>query len=424
MRTAVFAATALGAAGTANADGLADVAGPSAFTLVADGRLVAVDGEPSWIDGAFGKLRYGGRSVGDSSTRFRATFGSGDVVWQPRLGWSLSATVVGSVQQRDRLEAGLSEAYLTFKPLSDAPIKLSARAGLMWPPVSLEHTGPEWAVRDTITPSAINSWIGEEVKFVGAEATLRTDIGRNQLSIGAAVLDANDTAGTLLAFRGWALHDVKALAWRKQPLPVLGDGIADYQPRFTHPLKEMDGGFLKRPGWYARAAWQWSVPVRIEAIHYDNGSDPEAVDAYGEWGWRTRFDNVGLTASLAPSTELRMQALQGRTEMGFVEEDNRRLVEMRFRSLFALVTQRFGDASSVSGRIEAFDTRNRGSEVTSDDDETGWAATLAAKHRLDRNLTMLAELLHIDSSRRARERIGLAPRQTQDQAQMALRLRW
>lgn len=417
------AMTALAATHPAHAAAGLDLIGPDTFVIAGDMRLTVVNGEQSWIDGGFGKLRFGGSDAGKTSNeRVRPALGSADLVWQPKFGWALSATIVGSVQQRNRLEAGLSEAYLSFKPLSDGRIKFRGRAGLMWPPVSLEHSGPEWAVRDTITPSAINSWIGEEVKFVGAEATVSTEIGGSIMSASAAIIDANDTAGALLAFRGWALHDVKTLAWRKHPLPVLSSGIEDDQPRFTHPIKEIDGGFLNRPGWYVHAAWQWRAPIRIEASHYDNGSNPDAVDAFMEWGWRTQFDNVGLTATVAPATELRVQALRGRTKMGFIE-GQRRLVEMRFRSAFALITQRFGEAASISARAEVFDTRNRGSEVTSDDNEHGWAATLAGKHSLGRDVTALIELLHVESWRPARERAGLSPRQNQTQLQLSLRLR-
>lgn len=420
----VAGAVALGASSSARADSGVDLFSADTFLLTGDVRAVAVDGERSWVDGAFGKLRFGGREDGASSNGWlRASLGSADIVWQPKLGWALSATIVGTVQQRDRVEAGLSEAYLGFKPLTNGPIKFSARAGLMWPPVSLEHGGPEWGLRDTITPSAINSWIGEEVKFVGAEATASVAVGGGKLGLTAALVDVNDTAGALLAFRGWALHDLKALAWRKVSLPPLASGIEQYQPSFTHPLKEMDGGFLKRPGWYARAAWQLRAPIKVEVIHYDNGGDPEAVDQYLEWGWRTRFDNVGVTATLGPATELRAQAMRGHTVMGFVEEGGR-LVDMRFRSAFALITRRFGDKASLSARGEAFATRNHGSEVTSADDEDGWAVTAAGKRSLRPDLSALIEYIHIDSRRAGRERVGLAARQVQNQLQGSLRIRW
>lgn len=417
-------ALALGAAAPASADTGIDLTSPDTFLLAGDLRLAAVDGERSWIDGGFGKLRFGGRDEDEKSNgRLRAALGSADLVWQPKLGWALSATVVGTVQQKRRLEAGLSEAYLSFKPLGSGKLRFSARAGLMWPPVSLEHSGPEWAVRDTITPSAINSWIGEEVKFVGAEGTVMTAFSNGKLSATAAIVDANDTAGALLALRGWALHDVKALAYRKQPLPPLNDEIAEYQPRYSHPVANIGEHFLRRPGWYVRIAWQLRAPVRIEATHYTNGGDPEAANIDMEWGWRTQFDDVGLVAQLTPRTELRAQAISGRTQMGPIE-DGRRWIDLRFRSAFALVTQHFGSAMSLSVRAEEFGTRNRGSYVTSDDDEHGWAVTAAGKRALGPDVTALLELLHVDSRRGARTRVGLAPRQVQNQFQGSLRLRW
>lgn len=396
-----------------------DLASADTLMLSGDFRLSLANGEPSWVDAGFGKLRFGS----NASALPRITLGASKLVWQPKLGWALAATVVGTVQERNRLEAGLSEAYLRFKPLSDGSLSFNARAGLMWPPVSLEHTGPDWAVRDTITPSAINSWIGEEVKVVGAEATVSARVGGGKISASGALFDADDTAGALLTFRGWALHDLTSLAWRKQPLPPLNPAIREYQPQYSHALKEIDGGFLRRPGWYARAALQFTAPVQVEAIHYDNGSNPEAADEYMEWGWRTRFDNIGLTAELAPSTTLRAQAMQGRTRMGLVE-DGRRWIDMRFRSAFLLVTQQLSEKTSFSARGEGFDTQNDGSEVGSADNEHGWAFTAAAKHELGSGLTGLVEALHVNSHKSSRARAGLSPTQAQNQLQGSLRYRW
>ena len=60
----------------------------------------------------------------------------------------------------------------------------------MWPPVSLEHEGADWHVQDSITPSAINSWIGEEVRPVALEGTLAANLGRAQ-----AARDRGDHGG-------------------------------------------------------------------------------------------------------------------------------------------------------------------------------------------------------------------------------------
>src|SRR5947209_9301055 len=125
-----------------------------AFEVSGDLRLVALDGEKSWVDGGFGKLRSGS----DGDLRVQPQLGNTSLVWKPQFTWSFGATIVGMVEGGQRTEAGLSQAYLSFRPMRSSKLAFSARAGLMWPPVSLEHEGADWHVRDSITPSALNSW--------------------------------------------------------------------------------------------------------------------------------------------------------------------------------------------------------------------------------------------------------------------------
>lgn len=406
-------------------DGALDILSAESLTAYGDARVVAANGEKAWTDGGFGKLRYGGDGTGGGDGfDAKPELGEAGLVWQPRLGWAFSGTVVALAQEGEgrSLEAGLSEAYLTYKPLGGGPIRISARAGLMWPPISMEHAGPEWAVADTVTPSAIGSWIGEEVKVVGLEVTAKGQAGAHEIAATVAVFDDNDTAGALLTFRGWALHDRKALAFRRQPLPPLDDFAQSIQPRYTHPLLDLDSGFFKRPGLFGKIAWTAPVPVRLEATHYDNGGDPLAVNADLEWGWRTRFDTLGLAADLGAGREIRAQGLSGRTRMGD-KLAGRNWIDMRFRAAFGQVTQRFA-RGSVSARVDLFDTRNRGSGVQGQDDEHGWAATVAARRELSPALTALIEYLHVESDRQARTRTALEPQQSQDQVQMVMRARW
>ncbi len=386
--------------------------------LTGDARLVAVDGEESWVDGGFGKLRSGDH--GD--LRVGPQLGNVNLIWKPQFTWTLSATIVGSLQGGERTEAGLSQAYLTFKPMRGNNVAFSARAGLMWPPISLEHEGADWHVRDSITPSAINSWIGEEVKPVAAEASITTMLGQHELRATAALMVANDTSGTLLTFRGWALHDRTTLAFRRQPLPPLDKIIAEYQAPFTHPLLDIRHGFADRPGYYAKLAWQPPIPVRFELFRYDNRADPEAVNQDLEWGWRTEFNQIAGVADLGGETLLKVQAMGGRTRMGFVEAVGRRWVDNRFRSAFALLTRPIGSLG-LAARIEAFDTRNHGSDVGDEYDDTGWSAMIAGKRDYG-PFTALVELLHVSSKREDREEDGLEPRQRQTQLQAELRMRW
>ena len=389
------------------------------FELSGDVRLVAVDGEKSWVDGGFGKLRSGS----DGEIRVRPQLGSADLVWKPQFSWPLGAIVVGSLQGGDRTEAGLSQAYLTFRPMRSNRFSFSARAGLMWPPVSLEHEGYDWHVKDSITPSAINSWIGEEVRPVAVEATIGANLGPSRLRASAAFMAANDTSGTLLTFRGWALHDRTTLAFRRQPLPPLDEDVAGYQAQFTHPLLDVHGGFAHRPGYYAKLAWQPPIPVRLELFRYDNRANPEDINDDLEWGWRTQFNNLGAAAQLGPATELKLQAMDGRTRMGFIEPgESRRWVDNHFRSVFAMLVHRFG-SFSLAARAEAFDTRNRGSDIDGEYDDKGWSAMLAAKREWA-HFTGLVELLRVSSTREDREEAGLEPRQRQTQLQAEVRMHW
>ena len=388
-----------------------------AFEVSGDVRLVAVDGEKSWVDGGFGRLRSGS----DGDFLVQPQLGNLSIAWKPQFSWSLGAVVVGELQGGQRTDVGLSQAYLTFRPMRSDKLSFSARAGLMWPPVSLEHEGADWHVKDSITPSAINSWIGEEVRPLAAEGTLTATFGAHKVRATAAVMAANDTSGTLLTFRGWALHDRTTLAFNRQPLPPLDSDIAAYQAPYTHPLLDVGPGFARRPGYYAKLAWQPPAPVRIELFHYDNLANPEAVDANLEWGWRTRFDNVGLVADLGSGAELKAQAMQGRTRMGF-PDNGQRWINNRFRAAYVLVTRPFGSIVGTA-RIDAFDTQTRGSDVDEEYDEHGWSAMVAAR-RDWRHFTGLVELLHVWSENGSREHANEPLRQGQTQLQAEIRMHW
>ncbi|MFL6723862.1 MAG: hypothetical protein ACJ8E7_06970, partial [Sphingomicrobium sp.] len=261
----LVAMAALGAGASARAEG-ADLISTDTLSVNGDFRLVAVNGEPSWTVEGFGKLRSG--SNGD--WRVKPEPGNFKLVWQPSFGWAVSATVVGAYQGGERNEFGLSQAYLSIKPLLSEKLRVAARAGLFWPPVSLEHEGADWHVRDTITPSAINSWIGEEVRPASVEASATLKAGGHEVTAVAALFAANDTAGTLLTFRGWALHNRRTLAFNRQPLPPFEAEDEGYQAHFTHPLLDVDGGFANRPGYYAKLVCQPPVPVLFELFRYDN----------------------------------------------------------------------------------------------------------------------------------------------------------
>ena len=388
--------------------------GPQTLSGVADFRLTAVDGERSWTDGGFGKLRIGGTK--DANLNVRPVATEAILIWQPRFSWSVTGTVAVAAQHEQDNAIDLVEAFISVKPLPSGSTRISGRTGLFWPQISLEHEGAAWTVADMITPSAINSWIGEEVKVIGAEASIEHALGTGRVTATAGLFGFNDTSGTLLAFRGWALHDKKATGFGLEPLPPLNPFMTDVQASRTRPLIEIDA----RPGYYGRIEAQLAAPVEIAGFYYDNRGDPEAVTAELQWGWRTRFWNFGARIEPVPATRILAQAMIGTTEMG-IENSDGYWVDTRFHSAFLRVSHEVG-RSTLSGRIELFGTRERGRKMVRSKSEEGWAATAAISRILSPNIRMIGEVTHVSSERGERTRLNLRPKQHQTLVQLAARL--
>jgi hypothetical protein len=412
VAAAIFATAAPGRAETADGALTDAQANIIAFGTV---ELAGTDGEKSWLNGGFGKLRYGGGTSGDF--RIRPSLDQAGIVLQPRFSWALGATIVGIAQQDQTLPIDVSEAFLSYRPLPVRGIKLQLRAGYFWPNISLEHGGPEWAVQGGLTPSAINSWIGEEVKVAGVEASAATLVAGQRITLTGALVGDTDTAGTLLAFRGWALHDEQETLFSSQRLPPLNTFMRIVQAPITDPSLHIDS----RIGFYAKFAWRPPLPVEVQLFHYDNRADPQRKTPDLQWGWHTRFDHLGLIVDPTATLRLTAQALAGRTRMGF-PAGGVIWVDTRFRSAYLKATKSWR-RGSLSLRGEAFDTSNSGSRLTSFDDEHGWAATLAARRQLLPQASVLAELVHVASNRQSQQRIGEDPYQTQTIVRLALRLR-
>ncbi|HEY4029921.1 MAG TPA: hypothetical protein VGM25_06225 [Caulobacteraceae bacterium] len=402
----------------------ADAGGMDLFSrntihALVDVRLAVADGRTSFVNGGFGKTRFQGTSSGDY--RADGGFYEADLMWQPRFGNALSANISGAWQRDKDGRFDLMEAFLNYLPSSTlGPVRLSARAGLMWPEISLEHsTGGAWSTVNTITPSAINSWVGEEVKVIGGEATARASLGENDFSVTGGVFGWNDTSGTLLSFRGWALQDIKATATGYFRLPPLNSFITLLQQNKTQNTVEID----HNPGFYLRADWHPPQPVGVALFYYDNEGDPKAFTKAGQWGWRTRFWNLGINADVAPGTKILAQGMIGSTIMGF-PENGQAWVHTDYNSAFVLAVHDFGKFA-LTGRIEAFQTREHGSEMPTNNSEDGWAWTLAARVPINPYLTGFAEALNVDSRRGTRVTLGGLPSPLDNQMvfQLAVRAR-
>jgi hypothetical protein len=395
-----------------------DLLSTNSLWALFDERLVVANGQPSWLNRGFGKTEFQGNSSG--GYRAQASLNEADIVYEPRFSDSLSANVSFAYQDHHENRLDLMEAFINYLPAQKGAVGFQLRAGLMWPEISLEHTtGGAWSVINTITPSAINTWVGEEVKMVAIEPTMRFGLGEQNFTATAAIFEYNDTSGTLLSFRGWALDTLKATATSDFPLPNRSQFLDEAQQNATKSTDSVD----HKPGWYARIAWAPPWPVGVSAFYYDNRGNPQAFQSDLQWGWRTRFWNFGLNANLTPTTKLLAQGMFGSTIMGF-EVNGEPWVHTFYQSAYVLIAQKLGPWT-VTGRAETFATQEHGSEMPPGSGENGWALTAAARINLTKNLTFLAEAMNVESDRDNRVTLGdlASPFESQTVIQASLRFR-
>jgi hypothetical protein len=88
----------------------------------------------------------------------------------------LGAVLIADADSQRSSVIDLQEAFLAWNPVPQSPWRYRARLGAFFPVTSLE-TGayPQvgWNAQRTISGSAINSWISEEIRILGAEFTLQ-----------------------------------------------------------------------------------------------------------------------------------------------------------------------------------------------------------------------------------------------------------
>ncbi len=398
-----------------------DLVSRETFTGLLDLRLSATTGERSFVDGDFGKLRFDG---GGSTVKIRPSLADAAIAWRPRLSWAWSATVHAEMQ--DGVKPDLIQAYFTYKPTPKSATRFQARMGLLYPEISLEHEGALWKTSYTITPSAINSWVGEEVKPLAVEATVRRPIGDHEFSATAAVFDYNDTSGTLLTFRGWALHDLKAPTRHEWALPPLDNFIKGPQSRESYPVRHIDD----RIGYYGRLEWAPPIGATFNLFYYNNLGDKTSKDWDKQWSWATEFWNGGVNWALNDKVRILGQVMSGRTLMGF-KGPKTIWIDMDFASAYVLATRKIGETDQLTGRLEFFRTRDNSPQsggyafanrIAADRKEDGWAMTAAYKRTLTPNAALFFEALHVSSERKARV-LTLTPQgQAQTMFQTSLRL--
>jgi len=408
----LIAASALAVAWAGGAAAQVDLASADTLHGVVDLRAAAADGEPSFTTYGFGKFRYGGGAGGDYDPKLQIALAA--LEWTPRLSWDWTAVVDAGHQPGQENWFDLYQAYLLFKPMPSGATRFRARIGYFYPPVSLENDAPVWGVTNMITPSAIDSWIGEEVKVGGLEATLSQTFGDQQLALTGALYGVDDTAGALLAYRGWSLDDLKSQAFGDFNLPPLSPFLSRLQQDQTYSNRRLDG----RVGYYAMLEWRPPIPVSLQLFHYDNRADGTSETIDQQWAWATQFTEVGGSAQIDARTRLLAQGLEGDTRIGPKDAP---LVWTSFESAYLLASHDLG-ADTLSARADVFETKDKAPQPPAPLGERGWAITAAWRHPLAQRLDLRVEAVHLASDRPSRLVAGEAPDQSQTMFQSSLRL--
>ena len=219
--------------------------------------------------------------------------------------------------------AGIVQAYLEQKTHH-----LRFTEGAFFLPTSRENIDELWESPYSITSSALNSWLGEEFRPIGVDAsyTAHGFLG------GATVFRGNDTFGALPASRGWDISD----RWT-----TLGEHLPVSEGYFTSVSAETDGSL----GWSARARWN-NDRSTVQLTHIDNRSD--AVEHGDLLNWETRFDIAGADYSSGDWT-LAAESGWGKTSVSFFGT----AYPTDIRASYALLSRRF-DRARATLRVESF----------------------------------------------------------------------
>jgi hypothetical protein len=355
----------------------------------------------AWTDGGIGKLRYGEDDDGMNAARVFFEY-------RGRITPTLMTTVIADYVDDASSGVDLTEAFVDWRPIPTSSNQHQMRFGAFYPPLSLENVDPGWQSPFSYSYSAINTWLGEEIRPVGAEWSLRRHLGfagsPHELRAFAAGFYGNDPAGTLLWWRGWSLHDRQTRLNDRLPLPPLpiwnwSGVIVGHTEQSLEPFEEIDD----EPGAYAGIEWRYARRVLLQLATYDNRADPSAF-AEGQWAWHTKFTQLAMQVSLPWDIGLIAQWLEGETYWiaGAASDGTlspvAELVEDAFDAKYLLLTRVFGGAHRVTLRYDAFGSLREDAEppLASDD---GHAWTFAYRYERSARISGGVEWLEIQSRR-------------------------
>ena len=359
-------------------------------------RGVYTQGPKSWLDGGFGRFETSPRLTNVDVAQFGAD-------WTP-ASW---IDVHASVQARGEKavstvrRAGLVDAFVALRK---GPFQL--RAGQFFLGTSRENRENLWTSPYTINFSALNTWIGEEVRPVGAELEWRHEMPNlDAVTLAAGAFRNNDTMGALLGWRGWSMGNRLTVYGEVLPLPPL---FSLHDPRFFEDqrhdgTKPFESDLDKRTGYTARVRYQRPERGSIQFARIDNRGDREEYRS--EYAWQTRFSILSADVRNDRGTTLLSEYCWGSTGMGFLPGA---IVDLTYYAAYALVSQTFG-RNRVSARFDLFQTADKDHSIAETNNESGRAWTLAWFYNVRPSTRVGLEFANVSAQRIAAAESGFDP---------------
>jgi hypothetical protein len=388
-------------------------AAASDFGAVIDMRAVAADGLTSYLNGGLGDLRFDDQHDG-------VRLGSISLFYNHAFFDVLHVNVDAvAYDDHDRNPVDLTEIYAEFRPFPSNGWRSRVKFGAFYAPISLENRLPGWRSAYSISPSAINTWVGEELRTIGVEYDLDW-LGRQHgldwdFGATAAVLGWNDYSGELLAVRGWAIHDRQTTLFgvvgQPNMPPVAG-------------LREFTTDSDQRPGYYAGLNAKYRDQLELRVLHYDNEARTEDYSfRLEDFGWRTWFNSAGARWTPTQHWTVIAQWIGGITmvgDSGFEDSVLTDYYRYEFHAAFLLVSWQHGP-NRLSARYDDFEMHQNESDNFFNTNR-GHAWTLSYQRDLSRHWSVALEALQIDSSLALRSQFGEPVNAAERELQLAVRL--
>ncbi|MGH8007372.1 MAG: hypothetical protein ACREQ3_10215 [Candidatus Binatia bacterium] len=318
-----------------------------------DVRIARGGRAPSWMDRGPGKTRYGGRATPEGLNKItRFTLAQLALEVGGTLPWELTSHAQMNLETAadDEDRPLLIEAYLR-KEWGEWGKGWGLQTGVMNIPFSLEHTGPAWTSPYTLTPSALNTWLWEEIRLVGVEGEWwRVTSGGLRLGLLAGAGFGPDQLGKLLAVRGWVLSDYLSGVNGDLPLPQRGERLSVFDERDHRPAVYL---------WFTASDSQNRGELRFG--YFDNLGDQGTRGV-----WETRFGTLGAIVHPLARMDLLVQYLVGETRTRSTPSDS------ALSAFYALLSYHYR-GHRLSARYDVFRvgdldgahaTRERGDGVT------------------------------------------------------------